>query len=50
MRAYRAVTGGHDLRGFWKMSPAELYAWCEATGTPKRDMFEDMEPGDEIED
>jgi hypothetical protein len=50
MRAYRAVTGGHDLSGFWKMSPAEVFAWSESMGEEKRDIFEDMTPGDEIED
>lgn len=50
MRAYRAVTGGHDLKGFWKMSPAELFAWSEASEKEQPDMFEDMEPGEEIED
>ncbi len=27
---YRQVTGGHDLSGFWRTTPAELTAWADA--------------------
>ena len=53
MRLYLGVTGGKDLRGFWKMTPAELTAWAEArvdVGNAGSDGFEDMAPGEEIED
>lgn len=50
MKTYRTVTGGHDLRGFWKMSPAELFAWTDAIIGSPGDMFDDLEMGIEVED
>ena len=49
-----AVTGKHDLRGFWKMSPAELAEWCEAANDEDDgefdDVFSDLEEGEEVID
>lgn len=28
--AYVTVTGGNDMRQFWKSSPRELFAWLDA--------------------
>lgn len=53
MQLYLHVTGGRNLKGFWKMTPAELTAWAEAragSGSAAGDGFEDMLPGEEIED
>ena len=51
MRIYLGVTGGANLAGFWKTSPAELMEWAEAkSGAGSRDGFEDMEMGEELED
>ena len=53
MQLYLHVTGGRNLKGFWKMTPAELAAWADvrAEGITKgKDGFEDMLPGEEIED
>lgn len=33
--AYIAVTGGHDMRRFWKSSPRELFAWLESLARRK---------------
>lgn len=45
-----SVTGKTDLAGFWKMSPAELFAWCDAMGDGQEDLFEGIEMGEEVED
>lgn len=53
MQLYLRVTGGKNLKDFWKMSPAELTAWAEAradSGQPADDGFGDMLAGEEIED
>ena len=53
MQLYLHVTGGKDLKNFWKMTPAELTAWAEARTANKaagEDGFENMLPGEEIED
>lgn len=50
MRVYRAVTGGGNLRAFWKMSPAEVFAWSAAIEEDRDDPFGELEPGEEIED
>lgn len=51
MRAYCGVTGKNDLSGFWKISPAELFAWCDAmTEADAGEEWENMEIGEEVED
>lgn len=44
------VTGGQNPGGFWKMSPAELFAWCDARMGKQKDLFDDMSMGEELED
>lgn len=53
MQLYLGVTGGKGLKDFWKMTPAELTAWAVArtdSAAKAEDGFEDMLPGEEIED
>lgn len=51
MHLYLRVTGGGDLKNFWKLSPAELLEWVEAkTGSGTADGFEDVEIGEEVLD
>ena len=49
MRAYRAVTGNKgSISEFWKLSPAELFAWCDAAVMEEPDPYEDLECGEEV--
>nr|DAV14209.1 MAG TPA: hypothetical protein [Caudoviricetes sp.] len=51
MMIYRRVTGGNDLRGFWRTTPAELAAWAEAiTGEQIDDEAAGLEEVEEDED
>lgn len=48
MQAYYALTGRNgNLQGFWKLSPAELIAWCEAA-MDEEDPYEDIVLGEEV--
>lgn len=52
MQLYLTVTGKSNLQGFWKLSPAELLAWSDASMDKSKqlDGFEDMKVGEEVED
>ena len=51
MLLYRRLTGGADLAGFWRTTPAELCAWAEAiSGAAIMEASEGMEDGAELED
>lgn len=49
-----ALTGKHDLRGFWKMSPAELLDWCNAASDEDDRAFDELfgglDAGEEVID
>lgn len=50
-----ALTGKHDLRGFWKLSPAELIGWCEAADDEEdesaaEELFGTLDTGEEVID
>lgn len=50
-----ALTGKHDLREFWKLSPAELIEWCEAAeddgdNGADEEIYGDLEMGEEVID
>ena len=49
-----ALTGKHDLREFWKMSPAELLDWCNAASDEDDSAFDDLfgglDAGEEVID
>ena len=49
-----ALTGKHDLRGFWKLSPGELLSWCDAANDEDDGAFEEiygaLEDGEEVID
>ncbi len=50
MRLYIAVTGGRDLREFWELSPAELFAWAEARSGAGVPDYSELDIGEEVEE
>lgn len=51
MLLYRRLTGGSDLAGFWKTSPAELLAWAQVIGgQAMKNDWADVPDEGEVED